>query len=64
VARDVKAYKLAVLAAWAVSPGLSISLHSRFTTSADLDGKRKGISALCSLVYENPGACVRECVLE
>jgi hypothetical protein len=54
IARDVKAYKLAVRAAWAISPTLAIHFRDRYPAAAALDGRRKGVSAICSLVASNP----------
>ena len=52
--RDVKAYKLAVRSAWAVSPLLAVSLRDRYPLSSSIDGRAKGISCLSSLAVESP----------
>ena len=52
--RDVKAYKLAVRSAWAVSPLLAVSLRDRYPLSSSIDGRSKGISCLSSLAVESP----------
>ena len=52
--RDVKAYKLAVRSAWAVSPLLAVALKDRYPLSSSIDGRAKGISCLSSLAVESP----------
>ena len=52
--KDVKAYKLAIRSAWAISPLLAVSLRDKFPLSSSLDGRSKGISCLSSLAIESP----------